>query len=92
MPKTCFATVGTTQFDALVSSLLSEEVLGLLAHQGYTRLLLQVGRGAEPRVPACAPLAIEWCAPSERTLRGPRPASLGPSPRAHANASPYLST
>ena len=58
--KLCFATVGTTQFDALTATLLTTEVLASLAAQGYTRLVLQVGRGAEPQVPASPPLAVEW--------------------------------
>lgn len=58
--KTVFATVGTTQFETLVTTLLSDEVLQLLAGQGYKRLLLQLGRGPEPVVPVSPPLAIEW--------------------------------
>lgn len=58
--RAVFATVGTTQFDAFVSTLLSAEVLALLASQGYTHLRLQLGRGAEPAVPAAPPLEVEW--------------------------------
>lgn len=61
---TAFATVGTTQFDALTRALVSPEVTSLLARQGYTRLLLQIGRGAEPPLAASAgpapPLRVEW--------------------------------
>ena len=57
---TCFATVGTTQFDALIRTLLSDEVLTLLANQGYDRLVLQTGRGAEPVLPETSPLPVEW--------------------------------
>ena len=55
-----FATVGTTQFDELIRTLLSGEVLAALAKQGYHTLRLQVGRGADPPVPPSAPLAIDW--------------------------------
>ena len=54
-----FATVGTTQFETMVNTLLSAEVLALLAAQGYERLVLQTGRGPEPELPAQPPLAIE---------------------------------
>ena len=84
MSKTCFATVGTTQFDALISSLLSAEVLGLLASQGYTRLLLQIGRGAEPCLPASAPLEIEWYARAG-AMQSLQPARLGPRLRTHVD-------
>ena len=46
-----FATVGTTQFDALTSTLLSRELLETLRRQGYGELLVQYGRGAEPAPP-----------------------------------------
>ena len=55
-----FATVGTTQFDKLIETLLTDDVLGALARHGYHTLRLQVGRGAEPAVPAQAPIHIEW--------------------------------
>lgn len=59
--RTVFATVGTTQFDALTQALVSVEVIKLLAQQGYTRLLLQIGRGAEPVLSSPAPaLPVEW--------------------------------
>ena len=58
--KTCFATVGTTEFAALVDALLSADVLSALAAQGHGRLLIQLGKGPEPVVPKNAPLAIEW--------------------------------
>ena len=58
--RTAFATVGTTQFDALIALLLDDDVLQLFAKHGYMRLLLQVGRGAEPVVPASPPLQVEW--------------------------------
>lgn len=58
--KMVFATVGTTQFDTLTTTLLSDEVLATLAAQGYKRLVMQLGRGTEPTVPEAPPLAIEW--------------------------------
>ena len=60
MAKTAFATVGTTQFTALIETLLSDEVLQALVSQGFERLVLQVGKGPEPTVPKSPPLAIEW--------------------------------
>ena len=58
--KSVFATVGTTQFGALAEELLSDEVLRVLAEQGYTDLVMQLGRGPEPTLPAWAPLDIDW--------------------------------
>ena len=58
--KTVFATVGTTQFGALADALLSDAVLAQLVQMGYTRLVLQLGRGPEPNMPASPPLSIEW--------------------------------
>ena len=60
MVRTAFATVGTTQFDELTAALTSAEVLQLLARQGYERLVLQVGRGAEPVMPDSLPLTVDW--------------------------------
>ena len=61
-PRIVFATVGTTQFDELTTTLLSDEVLSTLAAQGYTRLVMQLGRGTEPSLPSSPPLQIDWCA------------------------------
>ena len=60
MAATVFATVGTTQFEGLATALLSDEVLEVLHTQGYRRLVMQLGRGPEPSLPASSPLAIEW--------------------------------
>ena len=60
MAKTCFATVGTTEFAALAEALLAPAALAALRAQGFTRLLLQLGRGPEPHWPADAPLEVEW--------------------------------
>ena len=61
-PRTVFVTVGTTQFDELTTTLLSDEVLSTLAAQGDTRLVMQLGRGTEPSLPSSPPLQIDWCA------------------------------
>ena len=58
--KYAFVTVGTTQFEALATAMLSEPVLEILAAQGFQRLVLQLGRGPEPELPAAAPLQIDW--------------------------------
>eukprot|EP00315_Gephyrocapsa_oceanica_P000752 CAMPEP_0185336004 /NCGR_PEP_ID=MMETSP1363-20130426/88793_1 /TAXON_ID=38817 /ORGANISM="Gephyrocapsa oceanica, Strain RCC1303" /LENGTH=169 /DNA_ID=CAMNT_0027935043 /DNA_START=39 /DNA_END=544 /DNA_ORIENTATION=- len=60
--RVCFATVGTTQFDALTLALVSHEVTGLLARHGYSCLRLQIGRGAEPVLPSDPPppIPVEW--------------------------------
>ena len=55
-----FATVGTTSFEGLVDRLLSTEILDLLARQGYSRLVMQLGRGPEPTLPASSPIQITW--------------------------------
>mmetsp|Transcript_44111 Transcript_44111/g.73218 ORF Transcript_44111/g.73218 Transcript_44111/m.73218 type:complete len:173 (+) Transcript_44111:42-560(+) len=58
--RTVFVTVGTTEFDVLVQKLLSDDVLSLLAQQGFDSLCLQIGRGSEPTIPECPPLAVKW--------------------------------
>ena len=57
---TAFVTVGTTQFEGLATAVLSEDVLSILAAQGFKRLVLQLGRGPEPKLPEAPPLQIEW--------------------------------
>uniref|UniRef100_A0A7S3AUG2 UDP-N-acetylglucosamine transferase subunit ALG13 n=1 Tax=Haptolina ericina TaxID=156174 RepID=A0A7S3AUG2_9EUKA len=57
---TAFVTVGTTQFDVLIQTLLSDEALALLATQGYEKLVLQIGRGDDPPAINNPPLAIDW--------------------------------
>lgn len=64
-----FATVGTTLFDSLIATLLTPEVLDTLASLGYRRLVLQVGKGAEPPLPAASPLELEWWATRHIPLR-----------------------
>ena len=58
--KYAFATVGTTQFEGLVATLLSEQIMQLLAAQGFSKLMIQLGRGPEPVLPKSPPLQIEW--------------------------------
>ena len=58
--RVCFVTVGTTQFDSLIETLLTPAALELLFQQGFSCLRLQVGRGADPAVPSCTPISIEW--------------------------------
>ena len=44
--KTVFVTVGTTSFDALVRAVDTHEVKEELSKRGFTRLLIQMGRGS----------------------------------------------
>ena len=46
--KTCFATVGSTQFTSLVEAVLSPASLSALASQGFTRLVVQYGHSTLP--------------------------------------------
>ena len=43
--RVVFATVGTTDFDRLVETLTCKPVLNVLERLGYTKLILQIGRG-----------------------------------------------
>ncbi|KAK3860855.1 hypothetical protein Pcinc_033118 [Petrolisthes cinctipes] len=45
MCKTVFLTVGTTHFDTLVKAAVDEDTLAVLREKGYTKLVLQIGRG-----------------------------------------------
>ncbi|XP_048885647.1 UDP-N-acetylglucosamine transferase subunit ALG13 homolog [Brienomyrus brachyistius] len=44
--KTVFVTVGTTSFDDLIASVISQEAVQALVARGYEELVLQVGRGS----------------------------------------------
>ena len=44
--KIVFATVGTTSFDRLVETLTSKPILNALERLGYTKLVIQIGRGS----------------------------------------------
>lgn len=56
MGKTIFVTVGTTLFDKLVSAATSFEALEWMMSRGYTRLVIQFGKGKEPTIPKNSPL------------------------------------
>ncbi|XP_028570549.2 UDP-N-acetylglucosamine transferase subunit ALG13 [Podarcis muralis] len=43
--KSAFVTVGTTSFDDLIAAVTAPEALQVLQDLGYSRLVLQVGRG-----------------------------------------------
>jgi beta-1,4-N-acetylglucosaminyltransferase len=43
-----FVTVGTTLFDSLIESVVSEQTLVCMASHGYTRLIIQYGKGQPP--------------------------------------------
>ncbi len=51
MPSTVFVTVGTTQFDELISSVQTPKCLSELSRQNFTRMVLQFGNGDEPTIP-----------------------------------------
>lgn len=48
-----FVTVGTTQFDELIQTILSPEILQALSLKGYNEIDLQIGRSS--LVPDCTP-------------------------------------
>lgn len=56
MGRTIFVTVGTTLFDKLISSVSSSQALAWMQEHGYTRLVMQYGKGAEPPIPQNASL------------------------------------
>lgn len=43
--KSVFITVGTTDFDALISSIDNEEFITFLSSHGFAEIVLQIGRG-----------------------------------------------
>ncbi|CAI7991158.1 Putative bifunctional UDP-N-acetylglucosamine transferase and deubiquitinase ALG13, partial [Geodia barretti] len=49
--RSVLVTVGTTSFDELVGSIAEENFMKELVAKGYTRLVLQIGKGDEARVP-----------------------------------------
>ncbi|KAM4020062.1 UDP-N-acetylglucosamine transferase subunit ALG13-like [Anomaloglossus baeobatrachus] len=60
MEKTVFLTVGTTSFDALISCVSSEQLLSSLKDLGYTKVILQIGRGTvEPESHRTAGFAMD---------------------------------
>lgn len=62
--KTVFVTVGTTLFAPLITAVTTPEALEWMSSAGYTRLVIQYGRGDRPEVkimnwPAAAPLKVD---------------------------------
>lgn len=53
--KTVFVTVGTTSFDELIKSIISQEAVEALKSHGYEKLVLQVGRGTIIPCPETCP-------------------------------------
>ncbi|CAB9496916.1 Putative bifunctional UDP-N-acetylglucosamine transferase and deubiquitinase ALG13 [Seminavis robusta] len=51
MGRTLFVTVGTTLFDKLVLSTSSPEALQWMLANGFTRVIIQYGKGVEPSIP-----------------------------------------
>lgn len=47
--KTIMVTVGTTQFDDLVSCVTTDQALQSIASIGFNRLLIQYGKGTKPK-------------------------------------------
>lgn len=52
---TIFVTVGTTLFEALIQAVTIREALEWMSQNGYTRLVVQYGKGAKPTIPEKAP-------------------------------------
>lgn len=49
-PRTVFVTVGTTQFDDLVSEVTKRETVKLFNRLGYSKIVVQFGSGAIPKL------------------------------------------
>jgi beta-1,4-N-acetylglucosaminyltransferase len=47
--QTIFVTVGTTLFDALIQSVSTEPALQWMIRNGYSRLVVQYGKGSKPQ-------------------------------------------
>ncbi|XP_057375948.1 UDP-N-acetylglucosamine transferase subunit ALG13 homolog [Daphnia carinata] len=56
--KNIFVTVGTTQFDELVTEVLHPDMLEVMESKGYTHLIIQIGRGLEPQIPTSRRIQI----------------------------------
>ncbi|CAN6272638.1 unnamed protein product [Urochloa humidicola] len=76
--RTVFVTVGTTCFDALVMAVDSPEVKMALLQQGYTDLLIQMGRGTyvPSKVSGDATLQVDYFTFSPSIADHMRTASL----------------
>lgn len=59
MTRTIFVTVGTTLFDKLVAASTTQKALEWMSSNGYNRLVIQYGKGQEPKIPTNPPLEIE---------------------------------
>nr|XP_023653446.1 UDP-N-acetylglucosamine transferase subunit ALG13 homolog [Paramormyrops kingsleyae] len=58
--KTVFVTVGTTSFDDLIASVISQDAVQALVARGYEELVLQVGRGSIlPGPDSCPGLTLQ---------------------------------
>lgn len=68
MGKTAFVTVGTTLFESLIETVTTNFALVQLSENGYTRLVIQYGKGNRPQIPNEVPLTIE-CYDFKPTLR-----------------------
>ncbi|EFX72445.1 hypothetical protein DAPPUDRAFT_308239 [Daphnia pulex] len=49
--KIVFVTVGTTQFDELITQVLHPNTLEILEDEGFCTMIVQIGRGVEPPIP-----------------------------------------
>lgn len=86
--KTVFVTVGTTSFDCLIDTVVSSDVLNVLKDQGYTKVLLQVGKGRVPKVESYVEPSVESYTFKDSITRDINEASLVIS---HAGV-PYIAT
>uniref|UniRef100_A0A7S1D4U2 UDP-N-acetylglucosamine transferase subunit ALG13 n=1 Tax=Cyclophora tenuis TaxID=216820 RepID=A0A7S1D4U2_CYCTE len=57
MAKTIFVTVGTTLFDQLIEGVTQPEAIKWMKKNGYTTLVIQYGKGAEPTIPKDCPVS-----------------------------------
>lgn len=56
-----FVTVGTTEFDRLVRTVTSSDVLRTLSSRGYREMVLQIGAGkTEPPTDTTEGVAVSW--------------------------------
>ena len=62
--KTAFVTVGTTLFDKLIQNVTNPTFLEHLVSLGYTRLVIQFGKGANPVVTPATTTAATAMEPS----------------------------
>eukprot|EP00977_Amphora_coffeiformis_P027399 scaffold34609_cov146-Amphora_coffeaeformis.AAC.6 len=58
--RTVFVTVGTTLFESLIQVMTNERVLEKLVQMGFSKLILQYGKGSVPTIPSSIlPLEVE---------------------------------